>query len=168
VNVTGGRTSPIQLQSRFGRRAADWFSLDLPVDAAHPMSLVVTYNSEEREARRFDVQVDGRKVGEESFARRSPQEAGGFFDVVYRIPPDLVTGRQKVTVRFQAAAGSEVAGVFGVRMIRADEKPWSPVPAVIPGPVARSERVPRARAASAIHRRRVRHRAACPPRCSGR
>jgi hypothetical protein len=31
-----------------GGRAADWFSFDLPVDAAGPLVLVVTYSTDER------------------------------------------------------------------------------------------------------------------------
>jgi hypothetical protein len=38
------------------------------------------------------------------------------------IPAELVQGKAKVTVRFQADAGSrtEIATVFGLRMIRAE------------------------------------------------
>ena len=41
----------------------------------------------------------------------------GFFG---RVHAAVVKDKQKVTVRFQAADGHEIAGVFGVRMIRAD------------------------------------------------
>ncbi len=47
--------------------------------------------------------------------RRS--EPSRFFNVEYPIAADLVAGKEKATVRFQAAAGSSVAGVFGIRMI---------------------------------------------------
>jgi hypothetical protein len=40
--------------------------------------------------------------------------------VQYAIPSELMEGKQKVTVRFEAAAGSDIPGVFGVRIIRAD------------------------------------------------
>ena len=36
------------------------------------------------------------------------------------VPPEAVTGRTKVTVRFQATGGNEIAAVCGIRMIRAD------------------------------------------------
>ena len=39
----------------------------------------------------------------------------------YTIPADLVRGKQKVTVRFQADEGSRVRPVFGLRMVRADQ-----------------------------------------------
>ncbi len=43
-----------------------------------------------------------------------------FFDVEYPVPAEIVKGKQKVTVKFQAARGNEIGAVFGLRMIRAD------------------------------------------------
>jgi hypothetical protein len=45
-----------------------------------------------------------------------------FFDVEYAAPASLVQGKQKVTVRFQATNGNEIAAVFGLRMIRVDKE----------------------------------------------
>ena len=72
-NQRGGTTSPAQLRGQYGRRAADWFSFDLPVDAAGPLVLVVTYSTDERADRAFAVLVDGQKVGEQRIPRRAPQ-----------------------------------------------------------------------------------------------
>ena len=36
------------------------------------------------------------------------------------MPPGIVAGKQKVTVKFQATRGNEIGAVFGLRMIRAD------------------------------------------------
>ncbi len=44
------------------------------------------------------------------------------FDVEYLIATEIVKGKQKVTVRFEAAEGNSIASVFGIRMIRADAK----------------------------------------------
>jgi hypothetical protein len=123
LNMRGGQTSPVQLQGRFGRRAVDWFSLDLAVDPAAPLKLVVTYNRDERADRAFAVLVDGRKIGEGRVARRAPQEPEGFFDVAYDIPADLVAGKKKVTVRFEGLEGRETANVFGLRIVRAGDRP---------------------------------------------
>jgi hypothetical protein len=84
------------------------------------MTLVVTYHNDEQQLRTFEVQVDGKRVGEQAVERRSPEQVARFFDVEYPIPADLVKDKQKVTVRFQATNGNEIAAVFGVRMIRAD------------------------------------------------
>jgi DUF1680 family protein len=120
-NQQGEETSPTRWAGRPGRRASKWFSFDLPVDPAHPMALVVTYHSEERQARTFEILVDGVRVGEQTLERYRPGTSSGrFFDVEYGVPAELAKGKQKVTVRFQATGGNETAGVFGIRTIRAD------------------------------------------------
>jgi uncharacterized protein len=121
ANQQGGNSTPVQVGGRYGRRGTDWFSFDLPVDPAHPLTMVVTYNRDERALRTFDILVDGVKVGEQSVARRSPQELEGFFDVEYAIPGPLAAVKQKVTVRFSATGGNEIAAVYGIRIVRADQ-----------------------------------------------
>jgi uncharacterized protein len=117
ANMKGEDTSPDRLMGRPGRRGAKWFSFDVPVDAAHPMALVVTYNSDEWQERTFEILVDGERVGEQTVERRG---ALHFFDVEYPVPAGLLKDKQKVTVKFQATKGNEIACVFGIRMIRAD------------------------------------------------
>ena len=120
-NPQAGSSTTALLQGRSGRRATDWFSFDVPVDTAHPMLLVVTYNRDERANRTFEVQVDGVMIAEQAVPRRSPEEREGFFDVEYPIPANLAKGKQKLTVRFQGRSGSEVATIYGIRMVRADQ-----------------------------------------------
>jgi len=119
-NQQGEDSSPVQLQGRYGRRAAKWFSFDLPVEAGRPMRLVVTCTNDEPQRRTFDVLVEGRKVGEQTIERRSPEIDARFFDVDYEIPAELIGGKQKVTVRFQATGGNSTGAVLGIRMVRAD------------------------------------------------
>jgi hypothetical protein len=97
-----------------------WFSFDLPVDAAHPMSAVVTYSNDARRDVSFNVLVEGEKIGERRTERKSPEKAVRFFDIEYPVPPSLVAGKQKITLRFEADGGNEIPGVFGIRVIRAD------------------------------------------------
>lgn len=110
---------PIRVDGRPGRQAKTWFSFDLPVDQKHLMTLVVTYYSDEfyREPPHFDILVSDQRIAEQEVARSEPAR---FYTVEYAIPAELVTGKEKVTVKFQARAGRSVAGVFGIRMIRAD------------------------------------------------
>jgi hypothetical protein len=119
-NQQGGTSTLVQLQGRYGRRATDWLSFDMPVDPAHPATLVVTYNRDERANRAFEVLVEGVRIGEQMVPRHSPEQREGFFDVEYQIPANLLTGKQRVTVRFQGTGGSEVAAVYGIRVVRAD------------------------------------------------
>src|SRR5213076_3411562 len=110
---------PQRMLGRPGRRGRTWFSYDLSVDPAHPMVLIATYYSGDRRGTPadFEIQVDGRRVaGQEVRLSNAPQ----FFDAEYPIPPELIRGKEKVTVRFQAKDGSQIATVFGLRMIRGD------------------------------------------------
>ncbi len=116
-NEQGEDSSPDRVMGRAARRGRNWFSFDLPVDSSHPMSLVVTYYSDEWRKRTFDILADGQKIGTQVV------EKGGtphFFDVQYAIPAELAKDSKKMTVRFQATEGNEIAAVFGIRMIRAD------------------------------------------------
>lgn len=119
-NQQGEDTSPVQLEEHYGRRGTKWFSFDLPVDGAHPMGLVVTFSNDARRNGSFDVLVDGKKVGERMTERRSPEQDVRFSDVEYALPAELVQGKQRVTVRFEASTGGEIPGVFGIRIVRAD------------------------------------------------
>ena len=120
-NQQGEDTTDDRFAVRTARRAKKWFSFDLPIDASHPIVLLVTYHPEERTKRSFEILVDGQRIGEQTIERFPPGSAAGhFFDVEYKIPVELLTGKQKVTVRFQATGGLEVAAVYGVRVVRAD------------------------------------------------
>ncbi|MBI4918253.1 MAG: glycoside hydrolase family 127 protein [Acidobacteria bacterium] len=116
-NFQGEDTQPDRAAGRACRRGSKWFSFDLPVEASRPMALVVNYYHDEWRTRTFDILVNGEKVGEQVVERGGVPHA---FDVTYQIPAALVRGKQAVTVRFQATGGNEIAGVYGLRMIRAD------------------------------------------------
>lgn len=121
-NQQGEETTPLRNQGRPGRSARKWFAYDIPVTPGQPLKLLVTYHGEERALRTFEILVDGTRIGEQRIERHRPGSATkGFFDVTYAIPPEVVKGKQKVTVRFQATGGNETAGVFGVRMVRAEQ-----------------------------------------------
>jgi hypothetical protein len=119
-NQQGENTSISRpVDGRRGRLASGWFSFDFPVEPERPMALVVTYHRDSRRPRSFEILVDGRKIGEERFEISSEDR---FFDVQYPIPSDLVKGKEKITVRFQATGGNETATIFNIRMVRADSK----------------------------------------------
>lgn len=119
-NFKGGDDAWVRrILERPGRAARSWFSFDLPVDPAHPMALLVTYYSDDRRTApaNFEILVDGHRVGVQNIERTMPAR---FFDIEYALPEEIVRDKEKVTVRFQAAEDSQVAAVFGIRMIRAD------------------------------------------------
>jgi uncharacterized protein len=115
----GDGAVPQRIMGRPGRRGRTWFSYDVPVDPAHPMILIATYYSGDRRGTpaAFEIRVDDQRVAEQELRVTDPQR---FFDVEYSVPAELVRGKTKVTVRFQAKEGSQIATVFGLRVIRGD------------------------------------------------
>ena len=120
ANYQGENASVVQANGRYGRRGTNWFSLDVAVDPARPMTLIVTYAGDERANRTFNVLVDGTKLASQIVERRSPEKNIGFYDVEYNLAPESLKGKQKITVRFQATGGNEIAAVYGVRVVRAN------------------------------------------------
>jgi hypothetical protein len=84
------------------------------------LTLIVTYSNDNAGQSACDVLVDARKVGEQTGARRSPEQEIHFFDVEYHLPADLLTDKKKVTVRFDATGGRSTPSVFGIRIVRSD------------------------------------------------
>ena len=115
-NQQGENTTIARVNQRAGRTGRGWFSFDIPVESAHQNVLVVTYHSESRRPRTFDILVDGQPLAQERFEAASDN---GFFDREYEIPLSAIPqGKPNVTVRFQATDGNDIAAVFGVRVIR--------------------------------------------------
>jgi hypothetical protein len=110
---------PQRIQGRPGLRGSSWFSYELPVRAAQPGTLIATYYSGDRRATpaEFDILVDDTRIAEETVLLGDPHE---FFDRAYAVPAALVQGRDRITVRFQAKDGSQIATVFELRLIRGD------------------------------------------------
>jgi len=113
-NQQGVETSVIRTDGRSGRRAIRWFSYDLPVKAQTMVTLVATYNSDQRRPRSFDVLIDGEKIASET---QSQNSVSMFYDKEYVIPAELMRHKEQLTVRFEATGGLEVTPVFGVRLI---------------------------------------------------
>jgi uncharacterized protein len=122
-NPQSEESGPERALGRVGRRSRKWFSYELPVDAGKPMALVVTLNPEERAKRTFEILVEGQRVGEGVIERFPPgSPTGKFYDVDYMIPAELTKDKQRVKVRFQSTGGNETATVYGIRMVRAEER----------------------------------------------
>jgi hypothetical protein len=119
-NQQGEDSSPVQVEGRNGRAATKWFSFDLPVNAANAATLIVTFSNENRGPSACDILIDGKKVGDHTGVRRSPEQEIRFFDVEYNVPADVIAGKKKVTVRFESTNGRSTPSVFGVRLVRSD------------------------------------------------
>ncbi|MCG3123282.1 MAG: hypothetical protein GIKADHBN_01693 [Phycisphaerales bacterium] len=97
----------------------NWFSFRLKLPAQGPATLICTYWGSDTGDREFDILVDGRKLATQVLDNNRP---GEFFDQAYDIPAEMTTGKQFVTVRFQAHPQKTAGGVFGVRIVRPESR----------------------------------------------
>lgn len=118
-NQQGVETRTDSLRGRSARRGKNWFSYGIPIGTVPPASVWVSYFNEERGKRTFEISLDSQRIGEQTL-QQIPYggPAGDFFDVEYKIPGELLTGKQKLTLKFQAKDGNEIAAVYGIRFVR--------------------------------------------------
>jgi uncharacterized protein len=122
-NEQGEDSAPLLWRGRHGRGGKGWFSFDMPVENSRPIALWVTFGGDRWRKSMLDILVEGKKIGDHAEPHLSPDQEKQFVDVSYIIPSELVAGKSKVTVRFQATDGNDIGGIFGVRTVRADEAP---------------------------------------------
>jgi len=117
--MAGERTAAGDFGDRKWRHATEggWFSWQLKVLPDQPQELWVTYWGSDGGNRNFDILVDGQKIATQRLENNKPDK---FYDEVYRLPADLLKGKQAITVKFQAHPGAWAGGVFGARVMRAE------------------------------------------------
>jgi len=120
-NMQGEDSAPLTWRGHHGRTGKGWFSLDMPIERSRPTSLVVTYGGDRMRKSTVDIFVEDKKIGDHEEQRLTPDQDPQFVNVSYAIPADIIAGKSKVTVRFQATRGNEIGGVFGVRILRGYE-----------------------------------------------
>jgi len=105
-----------QDQGRKSRRASDggWFSYDVKV-VDEPLILRVTYSRGRGECV-FDIIVDGEKIAEQKLERDVNRQ--GHFDIDYKLTPELLKDKTKITVTFAARPGQSTGDVSGIRVLR--------------------------------------------------
>ncbi len=115
-NYQNQNAAPTYHEGRPGREARQngWFSYDLAVSPDQPLTLVCTYRGSGGRTRTFDILIDGQTLKTETLSSQAPE----LFDVEYAIPDALITGKSKVTVKFQPHPESLTAPIFDVRIVR--------------------------------------------------
>lgn len=108
--------SGIGPQGRRWRDAAGgWFSYELKLPPAPTPSAVRVLYWGRDAGREFDVLVDGTVIA----TQKLQGDKEDYFGVEYPLPPNLVAGKEKVTVRFAAKPDNAAGGVFDVRIVTA-------------------------------------------------
>ncbi len=113
----GERTSNGDFGERKWRHATDggWFSWELKVQPDEPQELAVTYWGSDANNRSFDIFIDGRRIATERLQNNRPNK---FYEEIYPLTPDLVKGKQRIELKFQAKESAWAGGVFGVRVLK--------------------------------------------------
>lgn len=101
-------------ERRYRDSGGGWFAYELKVLPDTAQDLVCSYWGSDV-GRAFDVSVDGTKLVTETLNNNRPNQ---FYDAVYALPADLIKGKDKITVRFQAHPGSMAGGIFGLSVVK--------------------------------------------------
>ncbi len=101
---------------RAWRDASDggWFSYVLKTLPGREASLLCTYWGSDV-GRTFDILVEDTKIATQTVNVNFP---GDFFDVTYKIPGQLVRGKSRITVKFQAPPEGTAGGLFGLVLLK--------------------------------------------------
>jgi hypothetical protein len=90
-----------------------WFSWELKVDPDHANELWVTYAGVDK--RTFKILVDDKLLSDKA----QPGNDNDFYEQKYPLPADMTSGKQTITVKFQAIGDGYAGGVFDIRTMRA-------------------------------------------------
>ena len=117
-NFKGEKTSSGEHAGRRYRHTepGGWFQYDMKVRADQPQVLLCTYWGSDS-GRKFDILVDGQRIATEDLKSEKPNM---FFEREYQIPANLLKGKDKITVKFQAMDNRQAGGVFGCYILKAE------------------------------------------------
>lgn len=92
-----------------------WFSCEMKINKNEPAKLVVEYWGGYTGDKTFDIIVEDQIITTENISNKKP---GEFIDVIYAIPDNLLTGKEKITVKFLPHEGHRAGPVYGLRTIK--------------------------------------------------
>lgn len=105
-------------ENEFWREANDGgsFSYLMSTHSETNLSLIVRYWGFEWGTRKFDIYIDDEKlVSVDTSTRNSINQ---FIEKAYEIPANLIKGKDKIKVRFQAQSNSSTSAIYFVRLTR--------------------------------------------------
>jgi hypothetical protein len=84
------------------------------------LSLMVRYWGAEWGARKFDIYIDDQKLVTEDNTNRWNEAM--FKTIEYAIPDDMLKGKERVRVRFQALPDNTAGAVYYIRLLQKKDK----------------------------------------------
>lgn len=97
-------------------RNGGFISYKMRTNKEPKLSLMVRYWGNESGPRQFDILIDGEKLTSENLAGKWNKSE--FENVEYPIPDSMISGKSSIEIKFQAASGNFVGGIFYVRLLR--------------------------------------------------
>lgn len=96
-----------------------WFSYEFETQGKTDLALYVKYwGVDDWGTRRFEILVDDEKLIELNNSRRWLSSV--FKTEEYKIPASMLEGKQVIRVRFQSQRGTQVGGVYDLRLVEAE------------------------------------------------
>ncbi|HET9432335.1 MAG TPA: DUF6805 domain-containing protein, partial [Chitinophagaceae bacterium] len=102
----------VGIKGREARRG-NYFSFEMKTSEVINCNLLLTYIGDDKD-RKFDILVEGVRIATEEW---KGGKTGKFYDVEYKIPDELLKGKEKITVRIEANHGKTAGRLFGARII---------------------------------------------------
>lgn len=101
----------------FWRDARDggYFSYKMSTQGLVNLSLNVRYQSATMNDGKFEIYIDGNKL---KTVDTQDLKKTGFYHEEYRIPADMLQGKQEVSVRFLALPGKATAAIYRIRLVK--------------------------------------------------
>jgi hypothetical protein len=101
---------------RNGREArrGNYFSFEMKVLSGVKNNLLLTYIGDDKD-RVFNILIDGAKLTKVEWKGGI---TGKFYDEVYPMPDELISGKSKITIRIEANYGKTAGRIFGARIIK--------------------------------------------------
>jgi hypothetical protein len=97
-------------------RGDGYFSYSLATKGEQNLSLIVRYWGAEWGNRQFDIYIDDQKLITENNTGRWNQSK--FQHIEYKIPSSMLTGKEYITVKFQALPNNTAGAVYHVRLVK--------------------------------------------------
>ena len=96
-----------------------WFSYEFETQGKTDLALYVKYwGVDDWGTRRFEILVDDEKLIELNNSRRWLSSV--FKTEEYKIPASMLEGKQVIRIRFQSQRGTQVGGVYDLRLVEAE------------------------------------------------
>jgi DUF1680 family protein len=92
-----------------------YFSYDLATKGKTDLSLIIRYWGYEWGSSKFDIEIDDQKFISEDNTGKWYQSK--FLDVEYKIPNSMITGKDHIRIKFQAAPFSTAGPVYFIRLV---------------------------------------------------